>query len=110
MVLRFTLPSLELTRKRKCASDHRGVPQVLDAELVVADLPEDVAVAHRDEVIGLIDSAVAGQRENALFGKQVVEFELAQLEIEPGAVKMLSKRTKTCSKWKAPVGSDDGSR
>src|SRR5271167_4179276 len=59
---------------------------VLQAELVVADLPKDVPVTLRDEVMSLIDTTVPGQRENALFGKQVVEFESTHLHVEPGAV------------------------
>ena len=43
----------------------------------------------RDEVVELVNAAVAGERQNALFGKQVVEFELAQLDVEPGAAEQV---------------------
>src|SRR5580658_1282397 len=45
---------------------HR-MPHVLEAELVVANLTEDVSVTDRDEVICLIDTTVAGQGQNSLF-------------------------------------------
>ena len=61
------------------------MPHHLKAELVVAHLAEDVAIANRNEVIELVDTAITGKGQDALFGKQVVEFELAQLDVEPGA-------------------------
>ena len=81
-----------------------------EAELVVPDLAEDIAVALRNKVIGLINSAIAGQGENTLFGEKVVEFELAQLHVEPGAAEHIVKPAHDRFKVKRmPVLSDEGS-
>src|ERR1700678_1265509 len=79
---------------------------VLQAKLVITDLPEDVSIPHRDEVISLINPAVAGQRQNALLGKQVVQLEPTQLDVEPGAVKNVIQAHKHLLKVKraSPIG------
>ena len=68
-----------------------GVTHQFHAQLVVTDLTEDVAIADRDEVVELVDAAVTGQRQDALLGKQVVEFELAQLHVDPRTAKHVVK-------------------
>src|ERR1700733_13553961 len=55
-----------------------------ETELVVTNLAEDVTVAHRNEVIELVDSAVPGEGQDALFREQVVELEFSQFYVEPG--------------------------
>src|SRR5271166_2210973 len=62
-----------------------AVAHHLEAELVVAHLAEDVAITHRNEVVELIDASVPGERQNSLFRKKIVEFELAQLHVKPRA-------------------------
>ena len=49
----------------------------LGAELVIADLSEDVAIAHRNEVEQLIGPAIGGESQGALFGDEAIEFEFA---------------------------------
>ena len=49
----------------------------LEAQLVVAHLAKDVVIANRNEVIELVDATVAGERQDALFREQIIEFELA---------------------------------
>ena len=58
-----------------------GVAHDFSAKLVVTHLAENVAIAKRDEVIELIDPTVAGKGQNALFGEQIVELKLAQLDV-----------------------------
>src|ERR1700691_5900424 len=69
------------------------MPQVLDAELVIAHLSEDIPVTHRNEVVGLINTTIAGQRQDALLGKEVVKLKFAQLYIEPRAAEEVVKPT-----------------
>src|ERR1700678_58866 len=79
---------------------------VLQAELVITDLPEDVSIPHRDEVISLVNPAVAGERQNALLGKQVVELESTELDVEPGAMENVIQAHKHLLKVKraSPIG------
>src|SRR5271156_1648076 len=73
---------------------------VLQAELVISDLPEDVSISHRDEVISLVNPAVASQRQNALLGEQVVQFKSAELNVEPGAMENVIQTHKDLLKVK----------
>src|ERR1700730_275960 len=66
-----------------------GVAHQLGAELIVSHLPEDVPVALRPEVIELVDTAVSGEGQDAFFGKQIVQFELSELDIEPRAAEQI---------------------
>ena len=85
------------------------VPHHLDAELVVSHLTKDVAIAHWNEVVELVNAAVTREREDTLLRKQVVEFELAQLQVQPRLPNRLSSRAITVSKWKEAVSSEEGS-
>src|ERR1700733_1075641 len=62
-----------ITRAEKCArvagTVVRAVAHHFQTELVVAHLAEDVAIAHRDEVVELVDAAVPSKGQDALFGK-----------------------------------------
>jgi len=53
------------------------------------------------KVIGLINATVTGERENALFRKQVIEFESAQLKVEPGTVEDVIEADKDLLKVKS---------
>ena len=55
--------------------------------MIVAHLPEDVSIAHGDKVIGLVDSALAREGQDALLGKQIIQLKFSQLDIEPGRAK-----------------------
>ncbi len=57
--------------------------------MVVSHFAPDVAVALRSEVIELVNAAVTGERKDALLRKQIVEFELAHLDVEPGAAEQV---------------------
>ena len=59
------------------------------AELVVTHLAKNIAVAHRNEVVKLIDAAVAGERQNAFFRKQIVEFKFAEFDVQPRAAEQV---------------------
>src|ERR1700686_4818097 len=63
------------------------MPHYFDAQLVASNLPKDVAVTLRHEVIELVDAAIGRKRQNTFLGKKVVEFELAQLYVQPRAAK-----------------------
>src|ERR1035437_245923 len=66
-----------------------GMPHHLDAELVVAHLSEGIAITNRNEVVELVDATVAGERQDALFREQVVEFKLTELDVQPCAAKQV---------------------
>src|SRR5260370_28498007 len=68
------------------------MPHHFDAELVGSHLTENVAVwstgrGQRAEVIELGDDDIGRERQNEFLGKQVVEFKLAQLYVQPRAAK-----------------------
>jgi hypothetical protein len=53
------------------------VAQVLEPELVISHLSENIPVTRRNEMVGLVNTPVSGQGEDALLGKQVVKLKLA---------------------------------
>src|SRR3984893_10491072 len=68
------------------------MPHHFDAELVRSHLTEDVAIGNtgcgqRAEVIELINTAIGGEREDAFLGKQVIEFKLSELYVQPRTAK-----------------------
>ncbi len=63
------------------------MPHYFDAQLVASYLPKDIAVTHWHEVIELINASIGREREDALLGKQVVEFKLAELYVQPRTAK-----------------------
>src|ERR1700722_4820121 len=81
-----------------------GVTHVLDTELVIADLPEDVAIIHRDEVVGLVNPSVTAKRENAFFRQQIVQLESSKLQVEPGTAEQVVEATEHLLEVKRPGG------
>ena len=61
----------------------------LHADLVIANLAEDVPVASRDEVVDVVSAAAGGERQASFFRNDVVKFEFAELEIQPGTVEQV---------------------
>ena len=81
------MPSLELTRATEIRVRSSTEWPIYSIPSWLSPIwPKLFAVTLRNEVISLVNTSIACQRENALFRKQVVEFEATQLEIEPGAV------------------------
>src|SRR5262249_1020273 len=76
-------------RRRQPRPPVEGVAHPFGAELVVADLAKDIAVVDGNEMEKLISSAAGGKRQSALFGDETVQFEFADLQVEPGAVKQV---------------------
>ncbi len=67
----------------------RRMSHPLQSELVVANLPNEVAVSDRNEVIELETAATPAKRKSALLGNDVVQFEFSDLEVEPGAAEQV---------------------
>ena len=65
------------------------MPQPLQPELVVADLPDEVTVSDRNEVIELETTAIRAESQPAFLRNDVVQFEFAHLHVEPGAAKQV---------------------
>src|SRR6185437_8286609 len=61
----------------------------LQSELVVANLPNEVAVSDRNEVIELETAATPTKGKPALLGNDVVQFEFSDLDVEPGAAEQV---------------------
>src|SRR6266403_1866174 len=59
------------------------VPETIEARAVEGFLAEAIDISDWDEVVDLVQTAVVGKCENALFGDDVVEFELADFDVEP---------------------------
>src|SRR5208282_1292860 len=61
------------------------MPGELHSELVVTKA-DTVAVAQGREVVVLVKTSIIGEEQEALFGNQIVQLELSEFEVEPGAV------------------------
>ena len=56
------------------------------SELIVPNLPKEIAVAYWDVVVELVRTSIPRQRQSALFRKQVVQLEFSKLEVQPRAL------------------------
>ena len=55
-------------------------------QLVVPNLGPRIVISWRNEMVVLVKAAIPRERQNALLGNQVIEFEFAELHVEPGTV------------------------
>ena len=66
----------------------------LEADLVVAESKGVACFAHRLKMIVLVSPAKVAEGEDALLGLQIIEFEFADLDVQPGAFQDVIKADK----------------